>query len=334
MSSRYRVIITDYGWPSVELERQVLAEIGAELIVAETGAEDELVALAPEADGILTNWKPTTGNVIQAASECKVIGRTGIGVDNIDVETATALGIVVTNVPVFCVDEVSDHAMALLLACARKVALLDRGVRDGEWDRDVGPSMHRMRGQTLGIIGLGKIGEAIPPKAKAFGLDVLAYTPRLTPQIAQKYGVECTNLQELIARSDFITIHAPLTPGTEGLIGEKELRKMKPTAYIINTSRGDIIDSTALHKALTEGWIAGAALDVLPQEPPADDYPLLGLDNVVITPHAAFMSEESIYDLEVKAATAVAQVLTGQMPESIVNPQVLENPVLRAKQLR
>ncbi len=334
MSSRYRVIITDYGWPSVELERQVLAEIGAELIVAETGAEDELVALAPQADGILTNWKPTTGNVIQAASECKVIGRMGIGVDNIDVETATALGIVVTNVPDFCVDEVSDHAMALLLACARKVALLDRGVRDGEWDRDAGPSMRRMRGQTLGIIGLGKIGAAIPPKAKAFGLEVLAYTPRLTPQIAQKYGVECTDLQELIARSDFITIHAPLTPETEGLIGEKELRKMKTTAYIINTSRGDIIDSTALHKALTEGWIAGAALDVLPQEPPADDYPLLGLDNVVITPHAAFMSEESIYDLEVKAATAVAQVLTGQMPESIVNPQVLENPVLRAKQLR
>ena len=238
MSSTYRVIMTDYGWPTVEVERQVLAEVGAELIVAETGAEDELVALAPEADGILTNWKPTTGNVIQAASECKVIGRTGIGVDNIDVKTATALGIVVTNVPDFCVDEVSDHAMALLLACARKIALLDRGVRDGEWDRDVGPSMHRIRGQTLGIIGLGKIGEALPPKAKAFGLEVLAYTPRLTPQIAQKYGVECTNLQELIARSDFITIHAPLTPETEGLIGEKELRRMKSTAYIINTSRG------------------------------------------------------------------------------------------------
>ena len=326
--------MTDYGWPSVDLERKVLAEIGAELIVAETGAEDELVALAPEADGILTNWKPTTGNVIQAARQCKVIGRTGIGVDNIDVGTATALGIVVTNVPIFCVDEVSDHAMALLLACARKVALLDRNVREGEWDRDVGPSMHRMRGQTLGIIGLGKIGEAIPPKASAFGLEVLAYSPRLTPQIAQKHGVECTNLQELIARSDFITIHAPLTPETEGLIGEKEFRQMKPTAYVINTSRGDIIDSTALHNALAEGWIAGAALDVLPQEPPAADQPLLGLDNIVITPHAAFMSEESIYDLEVKAATAVAKVLTGQMPESLVNPEVLESPVLRAKQLR
>ena len=326
--------MTDYGWPSVDLERKVLAEIGAELIVAETGAEDELVALAPEVDGILTNWKPTTGNVIQAARECKVIGRTGIGVDNIDVGTATALGIVVTNVPIFCVDEVSDHAMALLLTCARKVALLDRGVRDGEWDRDVGPSMHRMRGQTLGIIGLGNIGEAIPPKAKAFGLDVLAYSPRLTPQIAQKYGVECTDFHALLARSDFITIHAPLTLETEGLIGAKELRRMKRTAYIINTSRGDIIDSTALHKALTEGWIAGAALDVLPQEPPATDEPLLGLDNIVITPHAAFMSEASIHDLEVKAATAVAKVLTGQMPESVVNPEVLENPVLRAKQLR
>ena len=334
MSSTYRVLMTDYGWPSVELERKVLAEIGAELIVAETGAENELVALAPEADGILTNWKPTTGNVIQAARQCKVIGRTGIGVDNIDVDTATALGIVVTNVPTFCIDEVSDHAMALLLACARKVALLDRNVREGEWDRDVGPSMHRMRGQTLGIIGLGKIGEAIPPKAGAFGLEVLAYSPRLTPQIAQKHGVECTKLHELLARSDFITIHAPLTPETEGLIGKKELRQMKPTAFVINTSRGDIIDSTALHKALTEGWIAGAALDVLPQEPPTDDQPLLGLDNIVITPHAAFMSEESIYDLEIKAATAVAKVLTGQMPESVVNPEVLENPVLRAKQLR
>lgn len=326
--------MTDCGWPSVALERQVLAEIGAELIVAETGAEDELIALAPEADGILTNWKSTTGNVIQAARQCQVIGRTGIGVDNIDVDTATALGIVVTNVPTFCVDEVSDHAMALLLACARKVPLLDRGVRAGKWDRDVGPTMHRMRGQTLGMIGLGKIGEAIPPKAKAFGLEILAYTPRLTPQIAQKHGVECTNLHELLARSDFITIHAPLTPETEGLIGEKELRQMKPTAYVINTSRGDIIDSTALHKALVEGWIAGAALDVLPQEPPAAGEPLLSLKNVVITPHAAFMSEESIYDLEVKAATAVAKVLSGQMPESVVNPEVLENPVLRAKQLR
>ena len=326
--------MTDCGWPSVALERQVLAEIGAELIVAETGAEDELIALAPEADGILTNWKSTTGNVIQAARQCQVIGRTGIGVDNIDVETATALGIVVTNVPTFCVDEVSDHAMALLLACARKVPLLDRGVRAGKWDRDVGPKMHRMRGQTLGIIGLGKIGEAIPPKAKVFGLEILAYTPRLTPQIAQKHGVERTNLHELFARSDFITIHAPLTPETEGLIGEKELRQMKPTAYVINTSRGDIIDSTALHKALVEGWIAGAALDVLPQEPPVANEPLLGLDNIVITPHAAFMSEESIYDLEVKAATAVAKVLSGQMPESVVNPEVLESPMLRAKQLR
>ena len=333
MPSMYRVVMTDYGWHSVELERQILAEIGAELIVAETGAEEELVALVPEADGILTNWKPTTGNVIQAARECKVIARTGIGVDNIDVETATALGIVVTNVPVFCVDEVSDHAMALLLACARKVALLDRGVRNGEWNRDVGPSMHRIRGQTLGIIGIGKIGEAIPPKARAFGLEVLAFSPRLTPQIAKNYGVECTNLHGLLTRSDFITIHTPLTPETEGLIGEMELRQMKPTAYIINTSRGDIIDSSALHKALAEGWIAGAALDVLPQEPPATDEPLLGLDNIIITPHAAFMSEESIYDLEIKAATAVAKVLTGQMPESVVNPEVLESPTLRAKQL-
>ena len=334
MNVKYTVLMTDYAWPSVEPERKVLAEIGAELLVAETGDEKELIALAPRADGILTCWKHVTTAVVETATQCKIIGRCGIGLDNIDVATATALGIVVTNVPAYCIDEVSDHAMALLLACARKTSLLDRDVKNGGWDRNVGPPMHRIRGQTLGIIGFGKIGRAIVPKAKVFGLEVIAFSPRLTQEIAQTHGVQRVEVPELVARSDFITIHAPLTPETHGMLGEAEFRQMKSTTYIINTSRGDIIDTTALYTALTEGWIAGAGLDVLPTEPPDADDPMPHLENVILTPHAAFFAEESVYDLEVGAATAVAKVLTGEMPESVVNPTVLESHLLRAKNLR
>ncbi|MDE0300222.1 MAG: C-terminal binding protein [Candidatus Poribacteria bacterium] len=333
MDFNYTVLMTDYAWPSVDPERKVLSEIGAELIVAETGAEDELVSLAPQADGILTCWEQTTTAVVRAAERCQVIGRCGIGLDNIDVKTATELGIVVTNVPAYCIDEVSDHTMALLLACARKISLFDREVKSGNWVRDVGPPVYRIRGKTLGIVGFGKIGRALVPKARAFGLDVVVYSPSLSPDIAKSCGVEKAELSELLARSDFITIHAPLNANTEKLFGKEQFRQMKETAYIINTSRGGIIDTSALYGAVKEGWIAGAGLDVLAEEPPAPDEPLVELDNIVITPHAAFASEESTYDLEVSAARAVADVLIGKMPESVVNQEVLESPLLRAKTL-
>ena len=238
MSYKYKVMMTDYAWPSVEPERQVLEKIDAELIVAESGTEAEFIDLAPQVDGILTCWLHVTTAVVEAAQKCKVIGRCGIGLDNIDVETATALGMVVTNVPAYCIDEVSDHTMALLLACARKINLLDRTIKNGNWTRDVGPSMRRIRGQKLGIVGFGRIGKAIVPKAKAFGLEVLIYSPRATPQIADEYGVTLVDFPELLAESDFITIHAPLNTETEGIFNEEAFRRMKPTAYILNTSRG------------------------------------------------------------------------------------------------
>ena len=333
MDVKYTVLMTDYAWPSVEPERKVLSEIGAELIVAETGAEDELVSLAPQSDGILTCWEQTTTAVIRAAERCQVIGRCGIGLDNIDVKTATELGIVVTNVPAYCIDEVSDHAMALLLACARKISIFDREAKRGGWVRDVGPPVYRIRGKTLGIMGFGKIGKAVVPKAKAFGLDVIVYSPSLSAQVAESCGVQKVELPELLMQSDFITIHAPLNSRTENLLGKEEFRQMKETAYVINTSRGGIIDTAALCTAVQKGWIAGAGLDVLAEEPPAPDEPLIELDNIVITPHAAFASEESTYDLEVSAARAVADVLSGKMPESVVNREVLESPLLRAKAL-
>ena len=333
MSSKYKVLMTDYAWPSVEPERKVLAEIGAELIVAQTGTEEEFIALAPQVDGILTCWLKVTTAVIEAAQQCRVIGRFGIGLDNIDLETASALGILVTNVPAYCIDEVSDHAMALLLACARKIPLFNQQAKNGTWDRNAGPPMRRIREQKLGVIGFGKIGKAIVPKAKSFGLNILVYSPRITEQIAQAHGVVLVDLPELLSKSDFITIHAPLTAETQGLLGEEAFRRMKPTSYIINTARGGIIETAALCSALEKGEIAGVGLDVLPEEPPKSGEPLLKLENVILTPHAAFTSEESIYDLEVTAAKEVARVLTGQMPQSVVNPEVLSRSMLRAKEL-
>ena len=330
MLNNYKVLITDYAWPSIEPERQVLAEIGAELIAAETGDAEELQTLVPTMDGILTCWKPVREPVIAAAQKCQVIGRCGIGLDNIDVEVATEHGIVVTNVPAYCVDEVSDHAMGLLLACARKISRFDRTIKEGTWDPNIGPEMYRIRGKTLGVIGFGRIGRSIVPKAKAFGFTINVCSPRTAPELIEQHGGQKVSFRELLATSDFITIHAPLTSETEGMFSSTEFRAMKSTAILINTARGGIVDTAALTAALQNTEIAGAGLDVLETEPPEQNEELLTLDNVVVTPHAAFISEESILDLEVTAATCVAQVLTGELPVSVVNPSVLEQPNLRA----
>lgn len=333
MQNRWKVLITDYAWPSIEPERQVLDEIGAELIAAETGEEAELLTLVPTMDGILTCWKPVREAVIAAAKKCQVIGRCGIGLDNINVEAATEHGIVVTNVPAYCVDEVSDHAMGLLLACARKIPRFDRAIREGRWDQNVGPAMRRIRGKTLGVIGFGRIGRSIVPKARAFGLTIKVCSPRTAPELIQQHGAQKVSFPELLGTSDFITIHAPLTPETQHLFSDAEFQAMKPAAFLINTSRGGIVDTAALTIALRNGDIAGVGLDVLETEPPNQNEELLTLENVVVTPHAAFISEESILDLEVTAAKCVAQVLIGELPESVVNPSVLEQPNLRAKSL-
>lgn len=333
MQNDWKILITDYAWPSIEPERQVLAEIGAELIAAETGDEPELLTLAPMMDGILACWKPVRAPVIAAAEKCQIIGRCGIGLDNIDVEAATEHGIVVTNVPAYCIDEVSDHAMGLLLACARKVSRFNRATRDGIWEQNIGPAMYRLRGKTLGVVGFGRIARSIVPKAKGFGLTVNVCSPRTDPALIQEHGAQKVSFPELLTTSDFITIHTPLTPETRYMFSYAEFRAMKPTAYLINTARGGIVDPTALTAALRNAEIAGAGLDVLETEPPAENEELLTLENAIVTPHAAFISEESILDLEVAAATCVAQVLTGTLPESVVNPSVLEQPNLRAKSL-
>jgi D-3-phosphoglycerate dehydrogenase len=325
-----KVLITDYAWPTVDIEREILGAVGAELIVAETGVEDELVRLAPEADAILTCWQRTTAAVLDAAPRCRYVGRYGIGLDNIAVGRATELGILVTNVPDFCFDEVAEHALALLLACARKIVPFTRDTDRGIWNLAAGRPIARLRGQTLGLFGYGGIARALADRVCGLGLNILAYTPRLTPGPLAD-GVTATNdLSELLRTADYISIHAPATDETRGLFNAETLRQMKPTAYLINTSRGALIDEPALYHALTEGWIAGAALDVLTKEPAEPNHMLLTLPNTIVTPHAAFYSEESTEELQRKTATQAALVLTGQTPPNIINPTVRQQENYRA----
>jgi D-3-phosphoglycerate dehydrogenase len=317
--SRFKVVVTDYVFPSLDIERAVLGAIGAECVALQASSEEPLVEAVPDADALLVCYAPVGRRVINATTRCRIIARYGIGVDNVDTDAASARGIVVTNVPDYCVEEVSDHALALLLALARKVAVLDRRVRAARWNaRDAVP-IRRLRGQVLGLVGFGKIPKALAAKAKGLGLEVMAFDPYLDEAHIGAHGARKVDLTTLLARADFVSIHAPLTPQTRGLIGEAELRAMKPTACLINTARGPIVQEAAVARGLREGWIAGAALDVLEYEPPAADHPMLSLDNVILTPHVAFYSEESLQELQRKASEEVARVLTGQPPRYPVN---------------
>jgi D-3-phosphoglycerate dehydrogenase len=322
-----KVLVTDYAWPSLDTEREILASANAEIVAAETGEEDELIGLAGDCHAILTCWKRVTPAVLDAAPKCVVVGRYGVGLDNIAVDHATGLGIVVTNVPDFCVDEVSDHALALMLALVRKVVPFAAQTGSGGWDNAALGSLHRLRGQTLGLIGAGRIGQATAAKALAFGMEVIALTRSGGPLPEPIEAV--SGLDELLERSDVLCLHAPHTPETDKIIGEEQLRQMKPSAFLINTARGALVDQDALVTALRDGWIAGAGLDVLAQEPPDPSDPLLQLENAIVTPHASFYSEEATADLQQRGAINVREVLSGRVPDTIVNREVLERDDLR-----
>jgi len=328
---RWKVLVTDYAWEDLAEERAILEAAGASVIAAETGEETELTGLAADVDGILTNWKRVTAGVLNAAVSCQSVGRLGIGLDNIDVACATTLGMVVTNVPAYCLDEVSDHAMGLILACSRKIAFYDRAAKSGVYDLRSGTPLYRLAGKSLGIFGFGKIGRVLARKPAAFGMLVLAHDPLLTAEQARESSVAPVSFEELLSQSDFISIHAPLIDGTRRLFSGDVFRRMKPTAFLVNTARGEIVDTGALITAIDAGLLAGAGLDVFPVEPPAVDDPVLRHPKIVITPHAAFNSVESLIELRRVAAKQMAQILGGVRPDFIVNPQVLEQPNLRPK---
>ena len=254
-----RVLVTDYAWPSLDIERAILDEVGAELVVAESGEPEELIALAAGADAILTNWRQVPAEALDAATGCLIVARYGVGVDNIPVDRATELGILVANVPDFCVEEVSDHALALLLACARRIVTFARSTREGSWDLlGLGRGLPRLRGQRLGLIGFGNTARALVPKAQGLGLEITAYTPRLRRGRDESTGVELTDdLADVLSSSDYVSLHAPATAETRGLIGEAALRAMKPGAYLINTSRGALIDEACARARAARGLDRG-----------------------------------------------------------------------------
>ena len=318
-----KALITDYVWPDIETESAVLRAAGVEPVAAPDASEETLAGLAADVDVILFCFAKVTGNVLRAATRCVAACRFGIGVDNVDIAAATAAGIVVTNVPDYCMDEVTDHALGMILALNRRFVPHDRSVKAGGWSAvALDQPMHRTRGATLGIVGFGRIGRSIAVKAKAFGMELVACDPLLAPGQSAD-GVEIASFEEVLARSEFVTVHTPLTPETEGMIGSAELAKMKPGSIIVNCARGGIIDEEALARALASGHVAGAGLDVLSAAPPPADHPLLGLENVIITPHTAFFSQASTTELERRTAEEAVRVLNGEMPEHLVNPEVL-----------
>jgi D-3-phosphoglycerate dehydrogenase len=319
------VAVADSVFPSLEPAQQVLAEVKADLRLAAEPTPEAILAEARQADGLMVTYAKITAEIIRQLERCQIIARMGIGIDNIDIDAATQAGIVVTYVPDYCVDEVSDQAMALLLALARKVTYANQLVQSGRWEMSAVVPLNRLRGRTLGLVGFGKIPQMVAPKAQAFGIHVITFDPYISDDVTSAAGVERVDFDRLLQTSDYISIHAPLTPNTHHLFNADAFKQMKPEALLINTARGPLVDVDALAIALDEGRLGGAALDVMPVEPPPPDSPLLGRDNVILTPHTAFYSEDSLIDLQSKAAQDVVHVLSGRKPKYPVNPQILKS---------
>ncbi len=340
---RKKVVATMFI-PNVDMGDGLLAENGAELLkrMCRTGqegteAEDELIQAAGDADVVVSNLQPFSRRVLEKLTRCRLYVAIGVGYDWIDVEAATDLGICVANVPDYCLDEVSDHAMALLLACSRKLVPVFDAVRAGLWDaavpvkirQGIQPPMFRIKGQVLGLIGFGNIARNLLPKAQSFGLKVIAHDPYAKPEVARDRGVELVDMDRLLSESDYISVHAALTKENRHMLGEGQFRKMKPTAYFINTARGALVDEAALYTALKEGWIAGAGLDVTEQEPPHPDNPLITLENVVITANMAQYSNQAEAELWHRPAEEAVRVFQGEWPRGLVNPQVKDKYTAR-----
>jgi D-3-phosphoglycerate dehydrogenase len=321
VTGKAKVVLTDYVWESLDVEHQTLDGV-ATLVALRTKKPDEFLAEAADCDALLNTYAgPITAEVMARMPRCKIIARYGIGVDTIDLEAATAAGIIVTNNPAYCIEEVAEHTLALLLAGARKVALYDRLVRAGRWEVPPGKPMFRLVGRTLGLVGFGNIARAVAVRALAFGLRVVYHDPFVDPgQVSLR--AEPRDLDALLPEADFVSVHPPLTPETRGLMGDAAFARMKPTAFLINCARGPIVDTAALVRALDAGRIAGCALDTTDPEPLPDPHPLRGRDNVLITPHAAWYSEQAMVGLQAGAPGEVRRVLTGEWPVHVVNRAV------------
>jgi len=314
---KYKVVLTDNIFPDLILERNMLTKIDAELFCVTDPST--LKEACIDADAVINTYEQVTNEIIENMKKCKLIIRNGIGVNTIDVDACNKKGIMVANIPTYCLDEVATHAMALILTLARKITILNDTVKKGEWDVKNAIPVYSLQNKTLGLVGFGKIPRLVYEKAKPFGLNVVIYDPYVSDESAAYAGVKKVEMDALIKTSDYISLHCPLTPETKNLFNKGAFRKMKNTAYIINTSRGPVINEEDLIEALQNGEIAGAGLDVLTKDEVDIDNPLLKMHNVIITPHAAWYSEESIVRRRTQTIESVIDVLLGGEPASWVN---------------
>ncbi len=319
--AKAKVVLTDYVWDSLEVEKKILAGL-AELVPLKTKTPDEFIVEAADCDALLNTYAgPISAEVMAKMPRCKIIARYGIGVDTIDLEAATKAGIIVTNNPTYCIEEVAEQTMALLLAAARKIAFYDRQVRAGRWELPPGKPLYRVRGRTLGLVGFGNIARQVARRAAAFGMKIVYADPFVEPGQFDAPG-EKMDLMPMLGESDFVSLHPPLTAQTRKMINDETLAAMKPGAVLINCARGPVIDTDALVRALDAKKIAGCALDTVDPEPLPDPHPLRGRDNVIITPHAAWYSEQAMAGLQAGAPGEVKRVLSGEWPVNVVNKDV------------
>ena len=330
MSDRPLVVVTDFIEPDLDWEAEQMAQRGADFVCHQLKfcPESEVIAAVKDANVIVVNMVPITAAVVNSLTCCRRIIRHGAGYDNVDVAACTARRIPFTYCPDYCMDEVAEQAMALIFACARQVPqsrkILDDSIANGKWDFSPLAKCYRMAGKTLGIIGCGRIGSCLHGKIRHFGFgQILVCDPYLTSQRRDELGVTVVPKETLFRDADYITIHTPLTDETRHLVNRQTLSLMKPTAYLVNTSRGPMVDHEALAEALRSRAIAGAAIDVYDDEPPKDTYPLLGLDNAILTPHVSWYSEDAAWTIREKIVEDIDLALADKPPRWCVNPEVL-----------
>ncbi len=321
MAGRAKVVITDYVWESLDVERKTLGDL-AELVALKTKKPDEFLPEARDCDALLNTYAgPITADVMSKMPKCRIIARYGIGVDTIDLDAATQAGIIVTNNPTYCIEEVAEQTMALILASARKIPFYDRMVRSGRWEVPPGKPIYRLAGRTLGLVGFGNIARAVAVRAAAFGMRVL-YADPFVKEGQFDAPARKTELDSLLSESDFVSLHPPLTPDTRKMMNDRAFSRMKPSAFLINCARGPVVDTDALVRALDAKKIAGCALDTTDPEPLPDPHPLRGRENVIVAPHAAWYSEQAMAGLQAGAPGEVRRVLTGEWPLNVVNRAV------------
>lgn len=315
-----RTVVIAYNlFPDIAVEQQVLDSANAKAVRINGLETADTQDILRNADALIVSLEHVTSEVIATMERCRIISRMGTGLDSIDIPAATAHGIWVTNVPDYSVDEVSTHAIALLLAAARRLPQLFELTRQGRWDSEAVRPIERLQEQILGVVGFGRIARAVAAKARGLGLEVIAYDPYVDSEIIEAEGVQSVEWRALLSNSDYISLHTPLTEETHNIVDASALSHMKSTAFLINTARGGLVDEDGLVAALRSKEIAGAALDVLSTEPPSPDHPLLHEDRVMITPHTAWYSEAATHDVRVRASEEVVRVLRGEEPRCPVN---------------